>query len=389
MLLRQKVLLLGVSLYGDITYNKTMLLGFKTELKLNNQQRTQLAKHAGVARHAYNWGLNLTRQILNHNQVNPKDKIKFPSAIDLHKLLVAFVKPENPWYYESSKCAPQFALRQLREAWTRAFNKVSKPPKFKKKGRNDSFTLDGTIKVIDHWKIQVPKIGILKTYEGLLFGYKPKNVTISRKADRWFISFRVEVEPEHTPKSVEKVGVDLGIKTLAYLSTGIVFEGVKAYKKLSAKLSRMQYLLRKKVRGSANWKKAQQKIARLHMKIANIRKDNIHKITSFLAKNHGKIVIEDLNVFGMLANHKLALAIQDMGFFEFRRQLEYKSKLYGSEVIVVDRFFPSSKTCSNCNEIKKDLTLTERVFQCDNCGFELDRDLNASINLEKAVSCIV
>ena len=383
MLLRQKVLLLGVSLYGDITYNKTMLLGFKTELKLNNQQRTQLAKHAGVARHAYNWGLNLTRQILNHNQVNPKDKIKFPSAIDLHKLLVAFVKPENPWYYESSKCAPQFALRQLREAWTRAFKKVSKPPKFKKKGRNDSFTLDGTIKVIDHWKIQVPKIGILKTYEGLLFGYKPKNVTISRKADRWFISFRVEVEPEHTPKSVEKVGVDLGIKTLAYLSTGIVFEGVKAYRSSQKRLAKLQWRNRNKVIGSNNWKKAQIKIARLHAKIANIRKDTLHKLTTYLAKNHGEIVIEELNVSGMLKNGKLAKAIADMGFYEFKRQLEYKCQLYGSQLIVADRFFPSSKTCSNCGLKKEDLKLSDRWFLCVGCGSFLERDWNAAINLSR------
>ena len=145
-----------------------MLLGFKTELKLNNQQRTMLAKHAGIARHAWNWGLGLTKQILNHNQINPENKIKFPSAIDLHKWLVALVKPENPWYYESSKCAPQFALRQLRTAWDDCFKKKKKPPKFKKKGRvSDSFTLDGTIKVVDHFKIQVPKIGVLRTYERL------------------------------------------------------------------------------------------------------------------------------------------------------------------------------------------------------------------------------
>ena len=140
-----------------------MLLGFKTKLKLNNQQRTQMAKHAGVARHAWNWGNGLTKQILDHNQNNPEDKIKFPSAIDLHKWLVALVKPQCPWYYESSKCAPQFALRQLRDAWGRAFKKTSKLPRFKRKGRNDSFTLDGTIKIVDHYQIQVPKIGVIKT----------------------------------------------------------------------------------------------------------------------------------------------------------------------------------------------------------------------------------
>ena len=363
-----------------------MLLGFKTELKLNNKQRTELAKHAGVARHAYNWGLGLTKDILNHNQKNPEEKIKFPSAIDLHKWLVAMVKPENPWYYESSKCAPQFALRQLREAWARAFNKVSKPPRFKKKGRNDSFTLDGTIKVVAHFKIQVPKIGRLRTYERLPLGYKPKTVTISRKADSWFISYKLEVESSPIPKSVAKVGVDLGIKTLAYLSTGIVFEGAKAYKRYEKRLSRLQWLNRNKVIGSKNGQKAQLKIAKLHAKIANIRQDTLHKLTTYLAKNHGEIVIEDLNVSGMLKNGKLAKAIADMGFYEFRRQLEYKCKLYGSKLVIADRFFPSSKTCSNCGWHNPDLKLSDRWFLCVGCGSFLDRDWNASLNLANTVS---
>ena len=360
-----------------------MLLGFKTKLKLNNQQRTQMVKHAGVARHAWNWGLGLTKQILDHNQNNPEDKIKFPSAIDLHKWLVALVKPECPWYYESSKCAPQFALRQLRDAWGRAFKKTSKPPRFKRKGRNDSFTLDGTIKVIDHYKIQVPKIGAIKTYEQLPLGYKPKSLTISRKADDWFISFKIEVEPKPTHKAVETVGVDLGVKTLAYLSTGVSFEGAKAYQRYEKRLSRLQWLNRKKVIGSHNWKKAQLKIAKLHAKIANIRQDTLHKITTYLAKNHSKIVIEDLNVAGMLKNGKLAKAIADMGFYEFRRQLEYKCQLYGSELIVADRWFPSSKTCSNCGWHNPDLKLSDRWFLCAECDSFLDRDWNAAINLSR------
>ena len=143
-----------------------MLLGFKTELRLNNKQRTALAKHAGVARHAWNWGLGLTKQILDHNQDNPEDKIKFPTAIDLHKWLVALIKPKCPWYYEVSKCAPQYALRQLAESWKRAFKKTSKPPRFKRKGKHDRFTLDGSIQ-LDHFKIRVPVIGWLRTYERL------------------------------------------------------------------------------------------------------------------------------------------------------------------------------------------------------------------------------
>ncbi|MEB3116858.1 MAG: transposase [Limnothrix sp.] len=366
-----------------------MLLGFKTQLKLNNHQRTVLARHAGVARHAWNWGLGLTKSILDHNQLHPEEKIKFPSGIDLHKWLVALVKSEHPWYYEVSKSAPQNALRYLRVAWDRCFKKTSGAPQFKKKGRHDSFELDGAIHIKGLNKIQVPKIGILKTYEALPQNTQPKSVTISRQANDWFISFRIEIEPVITPKAVEIVGVDLGVKSLATLSTGEVFEGAKAYRQLEFRLSRLQWLNRHKQRGSANWKKAQLRIARLHQRIANIRKDTLHKLTTYLAKNHGTVVIEDLNVSGMMANHKLSKAIQDMGFYEFRRQLDYKTKLYGSELVIVDRWFPSSKTCSRCGTKKETLSLSERVFDCDHCGLQIDRDLNAAINLQKAASPVV
>ncbi|NMG11966.1 RNA-guided endonuclease TnpB family protein [Brasilonema sp. UFV-L1] len=361
-----------------------MLLGFKTELKLNNYQRTALMKHCGVARHAWNWGLALTRQILDHNKANPDSKIKFPTAIDLHKWLVALVKSENEWYYECSKSTPQQALMALREAWKRCFNKTAGVPNFRKKGKRDSFTLEGTVKILDSNKIQVPVIGVLKTYERLP-QVLTKSATISRQADRWFISFRFDVET-HNLSNTDVVGVDLGVKNLATLSTGKVISGAKSYKKYEARLSRMQWLNRHKIIGSNNWKKAQLQIARLHRKIANIRKDTLHKLTTLLAKNHGTIVIEDLNVSGMMANHKLAKAIADMSFFEFRRQLTYKCELYGSKLVVVDRWLPSSKTCSNCGTKKETLILKERVFDCGHCGFTIDRDLNAAINLKNAVS---
>jgi putative transposase len=275
-------------------------------LKINNQQRTALMKHCGVARHAWNWGLNLTKQILDHNKVNPNSKIKFPSAIDLHKWLVALVKSENEWYYECSKSTPQQALMALREAWKRCFNKTAGVPKFKKKGKRDSFTLEGTVKILGSNKIQVPCIGVLKTYERLP-QVLTKSATISRQADRWFISFRFDVETQNS-EHTNVVGVDLGVKNLATLSTGEVVLGAKSYKKYEAKLSRMQWLNRHKIIGSNNWRKAQLQIARLHRKIANIRKDTLHKFTTLLAKNHSTVVIEDLNVSGMLANHKLGFA---------------------------------------------------------------------------------
>ena len=366
-----------------------MLLGFKTELNPNNKQATSFSKHSGVARHAWNIGLKAVKAILDHNKENPTNKLKFPTAIDLHKWLVSSVKPDFPWYYEVSKCPPQQALRNLILAFKDFFKgkKIKRKkvgfPKFKKKGRHDSFYLEGSIQC-DHFAIKLPRIGWVRTYERLPVGFKPKNVTISRKADRWFISFKVEVAETNPTKVRNVIGVDLGIKTLATCSDGTQFFGAKPYKTLEKKLARMQYLLRKKVRHSNNYKKAQLEIAKLHLRISNIRKDSINKITTFLAKNHSVVVIEDLNVAGMMANHKLAKAIGDMGFYEFRRQLEYKCQLYGSSLNFVNRFFPSSKTCSNCDHVKEKLDLSERIFKCDNCGLEIDRDLNASITIEKS-----
>jgi len=175
----------------------------------------------------------------------------------------------------------------------------------------------------------------------------------------------------------------LGIKALATLSTGASIKGDASYRNQSKKLALLQRKVSRKVSGSANRYKAQVKVQRLHRKIANLRKDTLHKLTSQLCKNHAINVIEDLNVSGMLANHKLAKSIADMGFYELRRQMEYKSELYGSQLIIVDRFYPSSKTCSNCGAIKDSLPLSERVFYCEHCHLKIDRDLNAARNLEK------
>ncbi len=351
-----------------------------------------MAKHAGVARHAYNWGLAICKGVLDHNQANPDDKKKFPSAIDLHKRLVADVKKENPWYYEVSKCSPQQALRDLRIAWDRCFKKIALPPRFKKKNVKDSFYLEGNVKITGN-RIKLPKIGWVKTYEKclppILVKKAGSNVTISKRAERWLISYKVDYEPELVKQPFGRVGVDIGIKTLATLSDGITFPNVKAYRTAKRRLAQLQRSVSRKVRGSANYKKAVKAVAKLHYRISCIRFDAIHKLTHYLTKNHSEIVIEDLNVSGMLKNHRLASAIADCGFYEFRRQLEYKSDWYGATLYFVDRWYPSSKTCSKCGCIKQDLTLYDRTFECFDCGFSCDRDFNAAINLENAVSSTV
>jgi len=357
---------------------------FKTELILNNKEITKCKKHAGVARHAWNWALEQTQKALD-------DKELLPSAIILHKRLVAEVKKNNPWYYEVSKYTPQQALRNLEVSWKRCFKKLSKKPKFKKKEQNDSFYLEGKIQIKGN-KIKLPNLGWIKTHEVLPEILKGEsgtaNVTISERAGRWFISYKVNHKPEITDKTLDCAGMDLGIKTLATLSDGTTFENPKAYRKNKAKLSRTQRSFSRKKKGSANGTKQKQKLRKIHYRIANIRKNAIHKITSYLTKNHSEIVLEDLNVSGMMKNHKLASAIADCGFHEFRRQLEYKSEWHGCTLTFVDRFFPSSKIFSNCGCKKEQLSLSERMFNCSDCGFQIDRDLNAAINLKKQIKSI-
>ncbi len=395
----------------------------KIRIEFNNKQKTFAMQHCGVARHAWNYSLDICKNIELSNKDLPKDKkVKLPSAIDLHKIIVKDVKSKFSWYYDVSKFSAQQSTRNLQTAYKRYFDElkngnilkkknayISKrkskglpidyaflndigKPKFKKKGQKDSFYLESPQKIkVNGNKIQLPKIGWVKCSEELP-DCEIKNCVVSRTADEWFVSFKIPFITKVTEKQFEVVGVDLGISALATLSTGVTFENRKPYRTYRRKLKLAQQQVSKKyVKGaksqSNNYKKACLKVAKIHQHIANIRKDSIHKLTSYLVKNHSEIVIEDLNVSGMTKNHKLASTILDCGFFEFRRQLDYKCKWYGSKLTVVDRFFPSSKTCSRCNHVKKQLKLSEREYVCEECALVIGRDLNASINLRnKSVS---
>ena len=189
------------------------------------------------------------------------------------------------------------------------------------------------------------------------------------------------MEPITTEKGFGRVGVDLGIKTLATLSDGTIYPALKPYRTHKVKLKQLQKQLSKQVKGGKNREKTKRKIAKLHARIANIRNDATHKLTSHLAKNHSEIVIENLNISGMMKNHKLASAIADSGFSEFRRQLEYKAEWYGSSFVVIDRFYPSSQLCSSCGH-RQPMPLKLRTYDCDGCGISIDRDLNAAINIK-------
>jgi putative transposase len=347
---------------------------FKTKLKLNNEQKTLMSKHAGYCRWVFNWGLRLWSEAY-------KQGLK-PNVGMLKKFFTNYVKPQYSWMNELSSKVYQYAFINLADAFKRFFSKQGKYPKLKKKGRSDSFTIDnsGAPIKIGGLRHKLPFIGCVRTYEGLP-ECVTKKVTISQQAGDWYLSFHIEIPcPQPTPKQCLSVGVDLGINALATLSTGVVYPNLKAYRQAKQKLSILQRAITRKHKGSSNRRKAVLRLARQHRRVANIRTDYIHKITTHIAQNHGEVVIEDLNVSGMMTNHKLAAAIADCAFYEFRRQLEYKCERYGSTLVVVDRFYPSSQLCSSCGFQQK-MPLNERVYVCPNCKVGRDRDLNAAINL--------
>ena len=357
-----------------------IIRAYKTELKLNNVQVTNCINHANATRFAWNWGLG--RRIEAY-----KNDGKTLNAMGLHKELTALKKTDLSWLYGVSKCAPQEALRDLDKAYANFFAHRAKFPKFKSKKNaknNLSFRLNGAIHVFTD-SVHLPRLGKLRLKEK---GYLPvgKHVlsaTVSEKAGRWFVSLQVKENIDVPVNNGDLVGVDLGIKTMAYVSDGEMFENPKASKRYERKLKRAQRKVARKVKGSNNRAKAVKELQIIYKRIHDIRMDAIHNVTSYLAKTKSVIGLEDLNVSGMMKNHHLAKAIADVGMYEFRRQMEYKCQWYGSELVFADRFFPSSKKCSKCGHINTSLTLTQRTFVCDECGFTLDRDYNASLNLRQ------
>jgi putative transposase len=295
-------------------------------------------------------------------------------------------REQFPWMFDVTKCAAQEAVIDLGSAFRGFFEGRSSYPKFKAKGIHDSFCAAnqaGTFRV-DEKRIKLPVIGWIRMREEVRFTGKLKRATVSREADRWFVSISVEtddIKPVIPPQA--SVGIDLGITTLATLSNGDAVPGPKAHSTLLKRLRRTSRSLSRKKKGSRNRAKAKRRLARMHARMANIRKDAIHKATTMLTKTFRRIGVEDLNIRGMSANRHLARSIMDGGFFEFRRQLEYKARFYGATVVVADRWFPSSKTCSCCGSVKAELALSQRTFHCDICGFDCGRDLNAARNLDQ------
>jgi putative transposase len=297
--------------------------------------------------------------------------------------------------YGVSKCAPQEALRNVDKAYDHFFRKVKlkkackfkgKPgfPKFKSKKKGiGSFRLTGSIKIFSD-AIQLPRLGKLRLKE---HDYVPVNAhilsaTVSEQAGRWFVSVQVEEEREDVKTTATTaIGVDLGVATLATCSDGATFANPRSLKQKLKKLKRLQRAHSRRQKGSKNREQSCKKLVVLHARIANLRRDAVHKLTTHLCKNHAWVAIEDLHVAGMLKNHHIAQAISDASMGEIRRQLTYKAEKFGTRVVVIDRFYPSSKTCSVCGYVLETLDLKVRVWQCPNCQTLHQRDYNAAKNI--------
>ena len=355
-----------------------MVKAHKIQLNPTKTQKVFFAKSFGVARFSYNWALNKWQE-------DYKNGIK-QTAYSLIKHLNSIKNKEYPWMQETGKTCSQYAIHNLESAYKKMWKEKAKYPKFKKKGMKDSFVAvenKEQFKQID-FKIWIPRLGWVKCHENLRFEGKINNVVVKRIADKYFAVVNIEVisnETLITSDNQTVVGVDLGISSLAVLSDGTVIENPRALRINLKRLKRHQRNLCRKVKGGNNQKKQQMIVAKLHYKISCIRKNAIHQATSMLINNYGTIVIEDLNVKGMIKNHNLAQSIVDAGFGEFRRQLTYKTKWNGNTLVIADRFYASSKICNNCGNKKETLKLSERTYKCSCCGYVDSRDSNAAKNL--------
>jgi len=340
------------------------------QMKPNNQQATYFEKACGCQRFVYNWGLSAWKA-----EYEAGNK---PTGRGLKKQFNAIKHTDTPWIAEVTKCVVDTAFENLNTAFRNFFRtKNGKTyPKFHKKGVKDSFTVDNTKFAVDGKRIRIPKLGWVRMTEELRFDGKLMSATVKKRAGKWFVSIAVETtDAVSENQATGAVGIDLGVKTLATLSDGTVFENPKTYYKYDKQLRRTQKSLSRKKKGSKNRAKAKLKLSKIHYRINCVVEDYIHKMTRHVADNYNTVVLEDLNVKGMLKNRHLSKAVSRSNFHKIKRFLQYKC----GDVRVVDRFYPSSKTCSSCGRIK-DMPLHLRTYECE-CGLRLDRDLNAAINI--------
>jgi len=388
--------------------SSTVMRAYRFALDPSPDQEIALRSHCGAQRFAYNWGL--ARIKANHSQRKAEasyglegDEITPPldwSAYSLRKDWNQVKGEVAPWWSENSKEAYSSGLANL----AAALGNWRDSRKGKRAGLSCRFTTGGFGLVgTDRRHVKLPRIGIVRTHESTrkLARHiergtaRIRSATVSLRGGRWFVSFTTEISRhDRSPARPEStVGVDLGVKSLAVLSTGEIIPNPAHLQVALRKLRRMQRQAarrigpdkRAKQMPSARWRKSQSRITKLHAKAANARRDGLHKLTTRLIRTHGTIVLEDLNIVGMMSNRKLARRIADAGMGELRRQVEYKAAWAGARTHLASRWYPSSKTCSGCGAVKAKLRLSERIFRCEQCGYALDRDLNAARNLTALV----
>ena len=346
----------------------------KIKLVPNKTQLVALKKAAGCARYAYNYGLATWKE---QYELFKQGKAEKP---DLYSISRMWTQHKPEWAYESPKDASAHSILNVGRAYANFWNRKAQLPKFKKKGQHDSFYLANDRVSTNGKLVTLSKIGTLRMRESLRFDGKIMSVVVSQDSGDWFVSIQVDLpdNPKSTNDSI--VGVDVGIKSLAVASDGTVLDNPKLLKQQSEKLTRLnQKLSACSPRSNRQWK-ARLKLQKLHRRIRNSRQDAIHKFTSQLAKNHGKAVIETLDVQHMqqkeTSNKWMRCLLADTTMKEAHRQLEYKM-----ETVKAPSFYPSSKTCSHCGHLAATLPLSQRNYKCNACGFKCDRDLNAAYNL--------
>lgn len=388
-----------------------MLRGMKIALDLTDEQVQQMWKSAGVARWSYNYAITRDREhYLNYLEDNTLPKTLTEGQI--RKELTVLKNTTHPWLKEVGSNVIKQAVRDWNDAKIRFFKGLGKAPKYKSRNiSKPSFYVNYESLRRVNGGFRGEKLGFVKTTQPLPRIPKDshyKNPRISFDGKYWYLSFSYEVLDISVDLTDLVIGVDLGVKNLATLSTGEFIENInksRRVKQLEKRLRREQRHLARQMQANtkgylttanggrkpiykrplelcSNIQETKRKIKLIHRKLHSIRMNHLHQTTFYLVKQLPKgIVIENLNVKGMLKNKHLAKHIQNAMFYEFRRQLEYKCLQYGIYLVVADRFYPSSKTCRYCGSIKSDLKLKERVYKCDSCGLEKDRDLNAAENL--------
>lgn len=355
-----------------------MLKAYKYRIYPNQEQKEMMAKIFGQVRFVYNLGLETKISAYVGNKKHLK-------CFDLNKQITELKNTDAPWLKESPSQALQMSMANLDNAYTNFF-KGAGFPKFKNRYGKQSFQLPQGVYLENDKQIFIPKLKLVDIDLHREFKGEIKTATVSKSiTNKYYVSILVdtgELKPDKKPIKIEtSVGIDLGIKDFVITSDGMKFKNHDFFKSAMNELRIEQRSLARKKKGSNHYQKQKTVLSLLHEHIKNQRKDYLHKISRYLVDNYDTICMEDLNVSGMVKNHKLARAISDMGWSEFKSMVEYKCDWYGKNISIIGRFDPSSKTCSKCGTINKDLTLNDREWTCKKCGSIHDRDNNAAINI--------